>query len=335
MAKMTAVLHFSTGELLVTAAMVGRRQPISYRGYECEISFPNDNNDFDVHGYEHAPVLISEFGTGENANTYMVHVVQVVIRISGELFASEFTSTSSDPERDRALIARAVLLYDEATSVGQKLVDSYLGHVRATLGQFWIGFSMERSRPVWIGRLYDASGTRIPVGRPQVGKAMVKPSTFAVSAAVHGEVLRKVSSLMDPPLAETLLRDAQHLGWTPINIREAVLLAAIACEVKIKKTLEQLASDGQLALVELVLKHPRDVSVATAALFDKALKAVCGRSLREDDPGLFKAVTRLYEVRNKIAHRGRSVHPDGELWTHVMTAVGAFAYLDEILSSSG
>lgn len=256
MAKMTAVLHFSTGELLVTAEMVGRREPINYRGYECELSFPSDNTDFDVHGHEQAPVLISEYGRSEDGNTYLVHVVQVVIKFEGELFAREFTPTGPDPGKDRTLIDHAVRLFEETTSIAQTLLTSYLGHIRTSLGQFWIGLSVERPQPVWIGRLYDATGVKIPVGRPQASKVMMRLSHFAVSDAVHGNVLRKVGSSVDPPLAETLLRDAQHLGWAPIDMREAVLLAAIACEVKIKETLEHFANSSQLALVELLLKIP-------------------------------------------------------------------------------
>ncbi|MBV9012284.1 MAG: hypothetical protein JO272_09590 [Pseudonocardiales bacterium] len=115
-------------------------------------------------------------------------------------------------------------------------------------------------------------------------------------------------------------------------MREAVLLAAIACEMKVKDAIEMLARHDQKSLVELVLKNPRDVPIAAASLFDKALKAVCGKSMREDKKELFKSVEKLYQTRNSIAHRGgRDICGDSELGELIRSAVKAFAYLDELL----
>lgn len=82
--------------------------------------------------------------------------------------------------------------------------------------------------------------------------------------------------------------------------------AAIACEVKIKTFLREHSNAEQAALVELLLENPRDWSLAAAALFDKPLKIVGGRSLKdEDDKSLWKGVIDLFERRNALAHRGK------------------------------
>jgi hypothetical protein len=54
----------------------------------------------------------------------------------------------------------------------------------------------------------------------------------------------------------------------------------------------------------LILANPRDVSIAAVSLYDKALNAVLGKSLRLDRPRTYKALNALFEHRNRLAHRG-------------------------------
>jgi hypothetical protein len=117
------------------------------------------------------------------------------------------------------------------------------------------------------------------------------------------------------------LADARHIAdRPPQDWSRAVLLAAIACELKVKETLRQLATDSNLPLVDLLLDSPRDFSMQVAGLFDKAMTAVHNESLRESDRELYKAIDRLFQVRNQIAHYG--VRPTPEQGSH---AVGAAA----------
>jgi hypothetical protein len=59
--------------------------------------------------------------------------------------------------------------------------------------------------------------------------------------------------------------------------------------------------------LHVILDNPRDVTIATGQLLDKPMKAAVGVSLRDEDKGLFVAVTEtLFPLRNRIAHRG---HP--------------------------
>src|SRR5207244_2004816 len=105
---------------------------------------------------------------------------------------------------------------------------------------------------------------------------------------------------------DELLADARFYAWhaSQPNPRIAVLLAAIATEVRIKAFLTSSATPEQAPLVNLILSSPQDVSLAAVSLFDKGLLAVCGRSLRADDPAGYKALIGLFEARNKLAHRG-------------------------------
>ncbi len=132
------------------------------------------------------------------------------------------------------------------------------------------------------------------------------------------------------PIAETLLADALYLiGLRPPDCQRAVLSAAIACEVKVKDILRQKVPTDRQSLVDLLLENPRDWSVAAPALFDKATDAALGRSLRTDHRETYENVRKLFELRNRIAHRGEK--PDEtEASRVVLAARQVFRWLDEI-----
>jgi hypothetical protein len=109
------------------------------------------------------------------------------------------------------------------------------------------------------------------------------------------------------------------------------MLAAIACEIKVKDAITALASEEQKPLVNLLLENPRDWTMAAASLFDKGMGAVCGRSLRTEDKKLFKEVVLIFQDRNSIAHKdGGKVSADNVLKRHVTSAKSAFAWLDSV-----
>jgi hypothetical protein len=91
-------------------------------------------------------------------------------------------------------------------------------------------------------------------------------------------------------LRDALIADAKYLASLsdPPQLREAVLLAAIACEVTIKQTLRAACSNAARPVLDWALDNPRDVSEQAAGLFDKTAKAVTGRSLREENKAVHK-----------------------------------------------
>jgi hypothetical protein len=92
------------------------------------------------------------------------------------------------------------------------------------------------------------------------------------------------------PIAETLLADALYfIGLRPPDCQRAVLIAAIACEVKVKDILREKVPPERRPLLDLLLENPRDWSIAALALFDKATDAALGRSLRTDPAGFHQA----------------------------------------------
>lgn len=141
-----------------------------------------------------------------------------------------------------------------------------------------------------------------------------------------------------PDLAVTFLCDAEYAasrGSDP-NLRYAVLLAAIACEIKVKDAITALASPEQQSLVNLLLESPRDWTMTAVSLFGKGLKAICGKSLRDEDRSLYNEIDLLFQDRNRIAHRGGiRVSSDNILRNHIASAKSAFEWLDKLLSQAG
>ena len=130
------------------------------------------------------------------------------------------------------------------------------------------------------------------------------------------------------PIAETLLADALYfIGLNPPDWQRAVLIAAIACEVKVKDTLRRKVPPDRLSFVDLMLDNPRDWSLAAVALFDKAMNAALGRSLRAERLEVYKDITKLFEVRNRIAHRGERPN-DEDARRVVLAAREVFRWLD-------
>ena len=68
--------------------------------------------------------------------------------------------------------------------------------------------------------------------------------------------------------------------------------------------------------------------MAASALFDKGLKSVCGKLLRDEDRSLYNDIVLLFEDRNRIAHRGGSKHsPDTTLKKLIISAKSTFKWL--------
>jgi len=175
---------------------------------------------------------------------------------------------------------------------------------------------------------------RIPVG---AGKTLIihsRPQEAAVNSNVLDMYVANVCSGKSVELPKELLSDAKYLAWIrdPKDLRIAVLTAAIACEAKIKKDLvENAKSEKEQLLVDVILKNPRDVTVAVAQLFDRPAQAILGRSMKTDRKTLFDATRRLFETRNAIAH-GKAKPTDGAMLEAVRTATEIFGWLEHARS---
>lgn len=113
----------------------------------------------------------------------------------------------------------------------------------------------------------------------------------------------------------------------------AILIAAIACEVGVKDALREGVEGVSAGLIDLLLENPRDWSMTAAALWDKPMKVVYGRSPREEERLIFRQAENVFTRRNRIAHRGET-YENGIAMDAVKTVSDAFRWLRGISSDA-
>lgn len=118
-----------------------------------------------------------------------------------------------------------------------------------------------------------------------------------------------VSALTDDlGLTERLL--AQAVFWSfhaeGSDPQTAVLLAAIACESHAKSTFQAVLDTRSNGLLGDVLfgKIPPS-TFSSSDLYHRVAIAMVGQSLKDAEPGTYKSLVKLFELRNKVAHTGR------------------------------
>jgi hypothetical protein len=172
------------------------------------------------------------------------------------------------------------------------------------------------------------TGKRLPYGVTQTQIAIMPAHGDAVRRVTLEHAFAQVTKGVDPPLAETLLADAAYHAWhqEPPHPSQAVLVAAIASEIKVKTDIRTRCKPEQEALIRYLLDERR--ATGARPLFHEIIRRSQGRSLLESDALLFDRIRRLFERRNQIAHSG-VVPPADEAGELVRAARAAFRWLDE------
>ena len=143
------------------------------------------------------------------------------------------------------------------------------------------------------------------------------------------DMLAAIGAPGPTPTPELLLADAlTHVCAPAPDLRRGILLAAIACESKIKLVLQERAHGALLALLATMLGSPRDFSMAAHSLFDSVAHSIVGRSLRKDDKKLYKQIQQLFTARNAFAHKAQQ--PSNSASILVFAASRAFEWMDSL-----
>jgi hypothetical protein len=206
---------------------------------------------------------------------------------------------------------------------------------RLLIGQDWMEPPGKYPDLVSTSELLDISDANNIRGYSLVtsGTILVLPE----GTICTGDGLAAVDAAMrlrgSPTAEDLLLADAQHLvhyGPGATDSDRAVLLAAIAVEVRIKRTLRAVATASHAPLVELLIANPRDWSLSAHSFFTKAMPAVCQRELGEEFSELGRKVQSLFEDRNKVAHVGSTIAHE-RATEHVDTAGRALRLLNDLI----
>lgn len=226
--------------------------------------------------------------------------------------------------------------FSSAAGTAVDIANSFIDRVRTWLGQFWISSTADHAYVIGAieAREGDAEWRVIPFAH---GPVRLRSRSFTpLGMLTTASIARGIQDGMQVGIEELLLADARlQAEQSSADWRYCILVAAIACEIKVKNALIDLAKSSQSDLVELLFNHPRDYSVAVLALYDKALFAVCGHSLRNEDKELYKRLKGLIDTRNKIVHRDPAVDSIPNPSEHLRTARDVFFFLDSLLAMTG
>jgi len=326
--KVVATHYFSVRGLFVAREVLGARYDVTYDGAAFELELPSPKN---LNGPGDPPYWASDaFGPPSSSVVGDPHQLLSirVVRVFSEV---EFDAPADEDER----LTRAWDVVRDAAEGPRAMVSELLRGFRATHRQTWLGLSNEAPRLLY-GELRDPQLDEMIVNTgPDPTVLEMRPPERAITPADFAQAVAAITRGDMPPTAENLLSDAEYLAWNarPRDLTRAVLLAAVAAEVKVKTALRSKCAPQLLPLVDVVLDNPREVTLAAASLFDSAASAALGRSLRSDDRELYKRVVRLFEVRNRIAHYGEAPEPT-EGADCIGAARGAFTWLDNLPSAT-
>ncbi|GAA0970765.1 hypothetical protein GCM10009555_020220 [Acrocarpospora macrocephala] len=330
MSVATVTYDFPVEDLWIDGRLLGYRGSVEYGEVTCTLCFPSAEFAFGDKKWPWNSTLIE--GYRKNEEGEMVEACIQVVRVEVDVPPSLLARFPVD--QSTGVVNMDILRMVE--NAARDFVAHYIGLIRITTGQYWLLASSSRIQSQWDEDIRDSDGKRINSGF----HTMELPAHFlqpkpSLMLAQHESCLASIANEEHPSLADTLLADAGYANSrVHPDYRICVLLAAVACEVKIKDTLQVLARPEQKDLVDLILDKPRDVSIAASFLFDSGLKAVCGRSMKEENRGLWKDVDKLFQVRNKVAHVGGQGLPPDMLRGKVEIAVQAFEWLNQVIQEA-
>lgn len=236
---------------------------------------------------------------------------------------------------DAILIETNVLIFQvthDNTSAGsvfglawEQFMAQFLAHLRY------------QSKQVELARVLYGGGpfSERPVSMPTPTFPALRPNdsawvmNFQLQTAITWSHVEQADAGMlqgDPPLYGSILCDAV-LAFLDRDDRRTVLYAAMAVET-IAKTM--LSAGGSL------LGQKQRSEPTALWLLHRQSSAVLGRSLKTDDPALFRQAERLFRTRNGLVHegtwpqRGDVLPPDGEGAFHALPCANAvFAWFGE------
>jgi hypothetical protein len=279
MGQHLAVFHFATGGLWVRGELLGDSWWLERHGFPMLVELPSGKEDFGIG----EPVGEEDFGSfndlvggdeplvhvgmqrGREALAATVAVFQIALLVESSV------SSQDPPEADKSEGQKAL---EEAFEIAIEVAEDFLALLRTEGEQFAIGVSHEPPQNAGPGWLLDieAGGRVRNVGLPQPLVVYAGSEESALGHDLLGKIIDGLREGRKAGTPDLLLADAREtLAGSGVqsqraasrrDVRRAVLLAAIASEVKIKDTLRQKTPDHRRELAEVILKNWREVDAA-------------------------------------------------------------------------
>ena len=188
--------------------------------------------------------------------------------------------------------------------IAEAVAGLFLRHLRAAApAQSWLGLSTHAPAQYGIAQLeYRETGERI-LGYGPAQSVTMRSSRIRLDVGSIESIMDDVSARQEPSIADLLLADAWHLSdaQSANDQDRATLVAATACEVKVKEIIQDRVPLSGKAMARMILSRRSNLP----ELLDEVLLATLGVTLKKANVNLFQAVSALSTQRNAIVHGGR------------------------------
>jgi hypothetical protein len=268
------------------------------------LSLPRGPRDFyESHELEtvYVPALSPEQPRMEETpRIWALNVIRVTIDATGKGSMRDKASMPFDeirPELDRS--------WRRGLEIANNEVTRFTAWLRVETQQSWLGTGDEPS--MQYGRSYlreiGQEGFLIAYGEEQ--KVTMRHGAIGASRESLGRIQAHLDSDEDVPAELELFADARYFARESdlVDGQRAVLSASMAAEIAAKKAILSHVSAERRPSVELLLKQKSNVPDLVS---DVAMASI-DRTLKTDDPGLFRELRELNDLRNQIVHTGRRV----------------------------
>lgn len=203
----------------------------------------------------------------------------------------------------------------EATA--NALVTRLMGHIRCLTSQWWITHSSD-TLIGWMRNEFQVDNYGKPDGEILASSKSRSPFGWetALTQAKWEAAIRLVESGVEPDVVDLLMLDAQYFSASS-DWRRMVLDAATACEIAKDEACERLWN----RINSIPYKRGRHLQGWNITMhLDSGIKAIGGRSLKDEEPEVYANICRLWDSRGNVAHgeeayfreAGRKVSIGGE-----------------------
>lgn len=220
---------------------------------------------------------------------------------------------------------------EKGIAIAEKVAGAFLRHVRAAApSQSWLGLATHAPVQYGLAKLEYKSTGQMIFGLGPMQTVTIRSSRLRLGRSDFESIGMHLCAGDEPQVAESLLADAWHLdeGTTTNDHDRAIIVAAMACEVKTKRSIRGAVPEDRRALVEMILKRRSNLP----ELLDEVSLASCDVTMRLKDPQLFSHVKALSAQRNAIVHSGRKNPSSPEVAIPARIAWQVFKWLDENLT---
>lgn len=299
-------MRFVIPQLWIGLDALGASFTFNWDGFVVQVTLPSDVDTFSglPDGSQEAPLpSLAASGPvfaepGRDSRTAALILFEVTVETTSE-FPRPKPNTFTNQMRQ---IADAEI--GAVQPIAEAVASSFVRHLRAAAPrQSWLGLSAHPPAQYGLAQLeYRDSGERIFGYGPRQSVTM-RSSQLRLDLTDFEAVLEEVAAGREPGIPESLLADAWHLSDAEAanDHDRAILVAATACEVKVKQCISEKVPPSGRAMAKMILSRRSNLR----ELVDEVLLATLGVSLKKENIELFRQVESLTIQRNAIVHGGR------------------------------